>query len=447
MNRKAAPFLTFAVIQTVYHLLMVENPLLDGLRYFAHALDDYSLLGFLRMRYLTWSSRVVVEGAAALLARNLILWKIADTLVWLLLLYAFSLLLGTFPKRGEAEPEKTTMNWFLVAGLLCYPILEMSSAGWIATMMNYAWALSFGAYALTVPVRLLRNEAVPRASYPLGVVALIYACNVEQAAAVLLGILLLLLLYAWVEKANGRILFICYLGIDLAGLLLTLLCPGNQARSASEIADGIRDFSMLGTVDKIYLGFTDTMQNLLSFNRLLLFVTGILFLLVLTKFRQVPYSIIALVPLLMTARIGTFGGFFQNYLSVQDSEELLNAENYMQPRGYLPQIFYLVFLFCLAVEIALLSESRAEWLMQSGLIVLGLLSRIVMGFSPSLYASGTRTMIYLHFTLLFPTLYFLWKERSLLRTPGKSGLVLRLFAAALGIFGTFNSLSFISVWG
>lgn len=449
MNKKTAPFLTFAAIQAVFHILMTENPILDGLSYFAHALDSQSLFSYLAMRYRTWTSRLVLEAFEATLSRHMTTWRICDTLVWILMMISLSMLLGCFPKKGDAEEQtrrKSAMNWIIAAGILCYPIIEMSSAGWISTMMVFAWTLSFGLYALTIPVRLLRGEKIGIVSYICGTLAMIYACNAEQSAAVLFGILLLLALYDFIQRKRIAPMLLVFLGIDALGLLFVLTCPGNKARSGAEISDGIRDFAMLSKADKVYLGFFDTMKNLLSYNRLLLFVTVFLFVLTVMKTKRILPSAIALTPLLITMRAGTVGSFFQNYLYVLDSEELLGTENYMQPKAYLTVVFYLVFLTCFAMTIAILSESRAEWLMLTAVFVLGLLSRVVMGFSPSLYASGTRTMIYLHFSLLFVALYFVWKERERIREHRKTGFGLGLFAAAMGIFGTMNSLGFISVW-
>lgn len=451
MNRKYSPFVCFTAIQIAFHLLMTEIPILDGFRYFAQVLDEYSLTGFLSMRYHTWSSRIVIEGFEAVLSRHFTLWRVCDILVWVLLYVSLTKLIGTFPSgkaaaEDEAERKKTGMNWLIAAGLLCYPIIDMSSAGWIATMMNYAWPLAFGLYALTIPTKLLHRDPVRIYEYVLGSLAMVYACNAEQAAAVLFGVLLLLGCGLLITERRFSFVFPLYLAIDIAELALVFLCPGNAARSNAEIAEGIRDFKVLSKADKLYLGFSDMMEKLLGYDRLLLFVTVLLFVVVLMKFKRLSYGTVALVPLLMTIRAGTFGSFFQNYLFVLDTDELLGAESYMLSKGYLAVVFRVVFLVCFALVIAILSDSRAEWLFLLGVFLLGLSSRVVMGFSPSLYASGARTMIYLHISLLFIALYFVWKERELFEQHPRVRFGTLLFASALGVFGTMNSLGVISVW-
>ncbi len=433
------PLLVFGFVMTVFHIMMYENEILDAKRYFATILEDYSLVEFLQMRYSTWSSRLIIEGVLVYTAQNTVIWKILDILVWLLLAWSLGKILNI-----TKDAEKM---WFLVGCLLLYPIGDMSSAGWIATMANYLWPLSFGAYALTVPARIYREEKIYLFEYPFLLLALLYAANMEQMSAILFVLTFFSVVYFIIRRKKVYWFLALEWILSAASMVFILTCPGNSARSDEEIITGFSDFKMYTKLDKILLGFTDTIEKYMSYNFVLMVMAILLFALISIKYQKVVYSIVALIPVFYAMRIGDVGSFAQNYLNVLNSDSMkLSGSNFILPANYVVPIYQGILLTVLFVEIAILADSYTEWIFGSVVLGMGFASRMVLGFSPSIYSSAARTLIYLHFSLLFLGLYFLVKNYGILEQHEKiKKVVSTLFGMAV-VIAVLNSMGYIASW-
>ena len=97
---------------------------------FSAALDEMSLADFLRRRYFTWSSRVIIETFLVFIASwSPWIWQILNGIVIIILIDAVSKTFGLYGKY-----QNRILFFFL---LLTIPISSLNSAGWITTTMNY----------------------------------------------------------------------------------------------------------------------------------------------------------------------------------------------------------------------------------------------------------------------------------------------------------------------
>lgn len=83
------PYLVFFGLILIRHCFIDAN-FGDDL-WFSTVLNDKTLGTYLHWRYTTWSSRLIVEMILIFFAeKNIWLWRIADSLVFLLLMYSLS---------------------------------------------------------------------------------------------------------------------------------------------------------------------------------------------------------------------------------------------------------------------------------------------------------------------------------------------------------------------
>lgn len=165
------------------------SPVLAG----AQAAQVPRLLGeFLSSRFATWSSRLFIETVLVFVVQAPLLWKVLDTLMMLAIPLGLDVLLN--PRRS------TLVSWTLCTGMMLFPRNLISSAGYIATSVNYIWAAAMGLLALAVFVRALEGKRIPAAAAAAGAVAQVYAVNQEQVCAILLGLELALALW---RRAKG----------------------------------------------------------------------------------------------------------------------------------------------------------------------------------------------------------------------------------------------------
>ena len=108
--------------------------------------EGFSLIPWLAERYMTWSSRTAIEAVLMLMV-NLpaVVWRIADFFVVVIGAAALTRLL-------ERREYREYYSFFVSLVMLALPYTLMSTAGWIATSVNYMWPLAAGLIGL-YPIR------------------------------------------------------------------------------------------------------------------------------------------------------------------------------------------------------------------------------------------------------------------------------------------------------
>ncbi len=445
-KKEYLPFWFFAGVQLIYHWMMREGPGTDAMWFFRNQLDAYSLKDYLTIRYHGWSSRLVIEAALVYVSRHMRLYKLLDWGMWMLLACSLSAVFGK-------TKDKARTNWVLVGLLLIYPLAELGGAGWIATTTNYIWPLALGVFVLTGTARVLRGERVAWWMHILYLPAMIYAANAEQMCAVLLGIEGLCFLWILFVKKQGKQVLVLapYLLIGLAEFLFILKCPGNAARKNEEIVNYLQNYEMYNLVDKADLGFVDTMKHLISSGNLLFFAfTLVLAVLVFLRMKGFMERFVSLIPVCITAVLTFFGDSFSEHYaklaSVLEKNEIINGYNYVWGYSYLPFVLYLLVLLCILVSLAWVAGSWEEFLFCFFLLAIGLASRVVMGFSPTIFVSESRTFLYLYMTIAVTAAALIeWHDTEWKEHP-KAAQAIGLAGACMlviSLFGGFMAASAI----
>lgn len=100
------------VVVGVYHLLVREQILDDS--YYSTILEGTSLIEVLKVRYMTWSSRSLIEAVVFVLVNHMRLWKVIDTFIMVTIAYMIAKL--------------TDNDMVPYLGLLVFPFHELSQA-------------------------------------------------------------------------------------------------------------------------------------------------------------------------------------------------------------------------------------------------------------------------------------------------------------------------------
>ena len=393
---------------------------------FRAALDGSDGWTFLAERYQTWSSRSVIEGVMIYILDidSFPLWKILNCLMFLPLLYGLVRLIRENGLSERAGTSGNSLLWFLLGLVLLYPYgYDMSTSGWAATTMNYFWPLVFALIAL-IPIRkILCGEKIRWFAWPFYLAAFLYAANAEQTCVILLAVYAVFFIWQLTEK-KFQPLFLAGLILGLCSLAWILLCPGNQLRTASEMSRFV-DYPMLGLADKLDLGFSSAVTQLIgSPNMLFLLFSLMLAAAVWRKYPVVLFRLAASVPAAAALVFGMFGReMTQLYPELASLIQItdygvITPENYYQYKSYLPLIVMGMIVVCILISIYLIYEDQPRLgLLSAFIFLLGLGSRAMMAFSPTVWASNTRTNIYLDFSmilvcgLLYQKNVWSWRQR------------------------------------
>ena len=350
-----------------------------------------------------WSSRVLVNFVLLIFVDNsqFFLFGALMGLSLFILLYSFSELFT--PAEGR---YKRQCNLVITCLVLLFPFQYFKSAGWIATMTTYLTPTAFGFFSL-IPIRkTLYNRKIKWWEYLLYSAALIYGANNEQMMVVILGCYGVCTMYFLMSKKVKPYLLVQLL-LSVASCLNVMLCPGNFARAKSEIR-WYKNWRMFDRIDKVDLGYSTTMQWLLLGSNAFLIVICLLFAYLLwKKYRNIRLAATAGIPAAFTILFGPLRTItltlFPSISLFTDGIErngLVTVVNRGDFKAFSTYFIWMITLMLLCMAVILLQDSMIMLIASMSMLLFGAASRMVMGFSPTIYASAERTFTIMVFCVI-----------------------------------------------
>ena len=365
------------------------HPFGDDL-YFAAVWEDegYGLIEFLSMRYQRWSSRVWIEFILICMSRWIWLWKVLNSLVITGIARACARLLG-----GDRD---AALNWGLCALVMLIPVGVLNSAGWIATTVNYAWPAFCALLALIPLRRALCQERLKAYEAGIAVIAVAFAANHEQYCVALLALLLIGTVTIVLQQKRVPPLCVLELLITLSNLILILRCPGNQVRYSSEIGTWFPQYGALSLWEKAEIGFSATGYSLIMRRNLIFVAFAILLAIsVWSQRKDFVSRIIGVIPFATSVLMGVFpelfAEFFPNIANLRNAlTETGTGFDLHYPGTMIPDLFLGAVFLCVVCSMFMCLHREKAWMMLFVLLIcLG--TKMMMGFSPTVWASGDRT--------------------------------------------------------
>lgn len=377
----------FVMVVAAVYSFSVHMGIMDDLGYAIHGYMGY--IQYAKYGYWKWTSRIVIEVMASVLAEHTILWRIGNILVYGIAVVTLGYLAGL----------KTKIQYcFLGGSVLLYTFCDMESAGWIASTMNYLWPCVAMLLSLCPLRKLYDGEKLNVLDWGIALSASVFATNQEQAAGMFAIVLVsYFILYfrkekriPWIVLAQG---LIC--GANIA---LVLICPGNDLRVYLETTNspGFENYTI---VDQGFAGvirFFD--QYLITFQPLVAVFAIVLFLVVRTnKESQWKDRLIAILPILIQG-IGYMIGCFGLYKRHENFEKI----TYTSIATWLPIVVLVIWVVAVMYSIwKWLEYSIEEKIWIYSVCVSGVASIVILGLSPTLYRSLVRTNLFCLFVFMY----------------------------------------------
>lgn len=406
---------------------------------FGQFLTNYGYWGLVKIRYTTWSSRVIIELILSVLVHHPIIWRVLNSIVMFVVIF----IPYYYVIRGKND--KRNFVYLIVSAALFFMIrVEMlNQAGWMATTTNYLWVLAAAEVAIIPNLRRLKNQKNSLVIYFLSIFALVYACNQEQMAGIMFLALFSIIGYlAYTKKQfNFELIQIMITGTSL---LAIILAPGNGVRKIAEMKRMplLQDISIF---KKIELGFSSTMGHFFfNFQMLSFILCIVLFLAICQKniFKYKVTNLIFLIPSIFimlfakqentTFKFLPINSFFAN--SVKDYGVAIVKGNLIT---WIPDIALIFLSIVLIVGIYLIGDKSVASLIVVLILILGFISRVIMGFSPTVWASGPRTFMFMYESIIVAILYVISQMRV--------GITKNIVIGSTIIIGAIYFYSFIQV--
>ena len=429
---KALPYIPFICFFLVFYAILWPVGLLSGSDDTAHfeALENMGGLGWVMWRAETWAPRLFSDFFYAALIFRLEIWKLINAIIGALLLFGiWRISLG--PKYSLNQEENlnknlTTNRALPLASLaICllfffiYPNAITSSSIWFTGSFNYLWPVTALLFGLMPFIFFLRgDDPYPKKIWiPIGIIASICAGFTEQTTAVSIGVSLLILIYCMYKKQKmPKWLIIHFVVIAICAVYyMYSLLMSPRVGGGSEIAL-LPEFADFGFADKLILGIHVFDAHLLRSSNLLFLTLALLAgFLACRKLKEkhIIKKILLFFPAFyIFLNVIPFryimSGFFQypeHYAGVigmpaaldHDPAEWFNfifnvppmSGEYSPPHIFIAFLGLVVVLFMVYPLVSAFREKTTRFLALV-LYLASFASGIIMGFSPTVFASGSR---------------------------------------------------------
>ena len=357
---------------------------------FSNALNNRSLLEYLSIRYHTWTGRIPVEALVSLTIVNTAYWKIAIPVSFFIISYSLSQLAGF--NRNSAIWSTCLVSVLM----LLINTNVMTDAGWWVTG-SYYYLQPIAAGLLSLVIYFTSKDRSVYAK-SLAIILIAFSCFNEQFSV--LVALPLPLIYSIYNKDLSKF-NISYIFVVCISTAISLSAPGNAVRTNAEIFRWMPDYQNLNVIDKVTLGFDRMNSHITEPNTLFsVFLAILLYCSIKFGIRSKAqfYSSMVIVFKLAVSMIqnlqSTELSFFTNYEYISFGEISSFAR-------FTPYIFSLLIIFSVLTLLTSICIKISDYLLLPIPFILGVLSVIVIGFSPTVYASAFRVLFIFNLYIVY----------------------------------------------
>ena len=422
-------FLIFFILIFFLHLFM--GLINDDLNFYSTILSNSSFLDFLIIRYYGWSSRLIIDAFTALIAReNIFIWKLLDSLIYTIGAYLVIKIINMISNYKYDE----IIKYFGILLFLMFPFYEMGSAGWIATTSNYLWCFGLGMVSFLPLINHHENKKNGILVYIISIFCLLYSTNQEQCCALIFGLNMLYLINLIIKKEKLNKYNLIAIFISFLSLIFILTCPGNAVRLVSEINTWYPEFAKFTIMHKIYLGTIPTLGVFIQDKIIFTLFYIMLNICCLVKIKNKYLKYICYLNICLILFLVIFNGLieisgiessliFQKGIISNVNNLTLSVSNHVNViLSHVPTLTQSIKLFTyhgiphlnmyslitISISIYLLFSCLLMLLKIFGknnlfplvLFIAGFMSRFIMGFSPTVFASSSRTSIFFYMILI-----------------------------------------------
>lgn len=391
--------IVFIMIKIGYSLSL--RVYMDDDVYFVNALKNSSLLGFLEMRYMTWSGRVVIEAIMVKTINHEFIWRVIMPVCLFILCHSICRI---------SIAKKDVSPIFTLLMMLVFFLMPQKTynegAFWITGFYNYLFPISLGFYAISV---ITKADESSNTEKFLSILSLPVACSNEQMGITI--IIYLLISFAITRKFKPYNAVFTLLA--LLSFLFLMLAPGNKIRLIGE-SRRIPEFNDYGLLDKIGLGIDRFSSMINSHSYLLLLLSAILIILYLIEnHSQLNIFGASSILIIITFQITKLLGLIPNQFMGNG-----DWSNWIFYTRYSISLLYYVSVIHLVIHVL----NNKNYHIALAATIFAPATVIMMGFSPTVYASADRVLFMFECMMLLVTSALIIRLMSAIKCFKNGGL-------------------------
>lgn len=305
---------------------------------------------------------------------------------------------------------KNVVALLLACALLTWIDDEMlkGTIFWRSAAVSYIWGLA-GALLAIYPFAYhyydRNDDKLKVKDYILAILGVVYAANYEQSAVFMIFMMFMFYLFRVLKKGPRPISDLLLLILGIAITIFCLSAPGNAVRYNAEVLGHMQKYEMFGTIDKLVWGICYCLTGLRRYCAPLMAAISLLLIVhsyVFHKNKQIKacallvgaYYIIMLISIWAETKAGTdFALPLFNFISV-DSPDFITS------RLQITVTVIGIFVYIVTVLLTFLASEALD-ISAASLLTAAFGVTVMIGLSPTIYASGARVLFYCSILLLF----------------------------------------------
>ncbi len=381
------------------------------------ALDSMWHSEYMLMVIKTWQTRIPGLFTVRLVRLPADFWRLLDSVCMATITEGIIQL--SLKKQNRAYA-------FLICILtLLIPLSVYSSAGWIMTTVTYVWPLACSMPCFVIIKKELNHDKSALYEYATALVlAAIGATELSLIPVFLFASLVFLIYQAFIQERKLSVpsmFIIAVFVLSILELLFALLAPGNRTRSVVELRL-FPGYDMLNISDKLKLGMLVSMPYFWGQGFNLNFVIFPLLFILLSKFvkakqwhlaaLQVPGIAIAVVFGILPIMIGKVVSVPSSLLLFKNIQlaQFSHIQNASLAVHLELTIYSLVFII-MVISVFFATGKGYKGMLAALIFIAGFCTQLMIGFSPTVYASCSRTVYYMTIAIFIVTA-MVWDTRE-----------------------------------
>jgi hypothetical protein len=364
--------------------------------WFANVSKQTPYLKWIISRYNTWSGRIFPDTMLyALLNHYVWLWRILSTLMLLLLPFFMLKIL-----KKDVIQKELILGIFMI-GYISSDVLN-SGFFWITGSIVYLWPIVLGLigmYPFAIKIFNYPFKISWLKSIGFLLAGFLASISNEQVALCMLVFSLLTVLILIIKRKQLDKTLIVLTIVYLVGTCILLFAPGDKVRWVEEVARWFPGYDRLSFLSKIHLGIIWLYQQLFVELRNLILLLSLTVFVIYYKtsdIKRISFYIFSILLFLFISSLllGKTEDLFYNFQLINQYSFSQNVIHFWRANwGFVhaifPYIFWTGFSFLLLYLILIKTKQKVFVFL---CLAAALSTFVMMFFSPTIYASGTRTL-------------------------------------------------------
>ncbi|WP_459479397.1 DUF6056 family protein [Clostridium saccharoperbutylacetonicum] len=405
-NKKRYIFIVFTIVFFIAQCFITLYPG-DDTYYIETVSKSKSIISFVIMRYETWSGRIASEffiGIFSLLP--LFIWRILNTIIAASFIILISNIIKISISKDSFEKYSNIIDVFVCLSFFMIPISVTTRAcSWFTGSFYYLWPTFFCLIAMSPFIYKIYNKDVSKKHYIISMLSVLYASYMEQTAAVLICFGIMTVLYLYKRDKKFYLGLVAENLLVLINLIIYTLSPGNELRNISETKTWYPGFDSLSLFQKVYQGVCWTHSHLVRETTILMLVISLLlFIIVFNRNSKWLVRISAFIPSMYF--IGSLTPINKMVLSTTsyeypyDIQTILDKIFFNPMLGIVPAVISASIIFSIVILMFLCINNKNERYLCIIFYLAALACGYILGFSPTIFASGPRIFFMTNILLL-----------------------------------------------